>query len=228
MMRVSIRTEWALWVALAAMFLIAALNWNAVPDRIPVHWGLSGQADRWGGRAEGLLLLPAVGLGVYLLLFLAPRIDPGRANYASFAGAYGTVRLVLLLSLLAIQVVTVLAARGVGIEVGTIVPLIVGALLAIVGNLFGKLRPNWFIGIRTPWTLSSKRSWDRTHHVGGWLFMVFGLLLMSTALVRIAWYQIAVIAVIGAGVIGLVVFSYLEWARDPDKTPPAGTSPAGE
>jgi uncharacterized membrane protein len=210
------------------MFALAALSWHAVPDRIPVHWGISGRPDRWGGRFEGLLLLPLVGLLTYLVLLLAPRIDPGRANYASFAGAYGTVRLVVLLSMLALQVVMVLAARGHSVDVATLVPLIVGAMFVVLGNLFGKLRPNWFIGIRTPWTLSSKRSWDRTHHAGGWLFILFGFLLMSTALARTTWLIITVIGVIAAGVLGLVVYSYVEWRRDPDKTPPAGTLPAGE
>jgi uncharacterized membrane protein len=210
------------------MFALAALSWHAVPDRIPVHWGISGRPDRWGGRFEGLLLLPLVGLLTYLVLLLAPRIDPGRANYASFAGAYGTVRLVVLLSMLALQVVMVLAARGHSVDVATLVPLIVGAMFVVLGNLFGKLRPNWFIGIRTPWTLSSKRSWDRTHHAGGWLFILFGFLLMSTALARTTWVIITVIGVIAAGVLGLVVYSYVEWRRDPDKTPPAGTLPAGE
>lgn len=227
-MRFRWQAEWPLWLLLGCMFALAALSWHAVPDRIPVHWGISGRPDRWGGRFEGLLLLPLVGLLTYLVLLLAPRIDPGRANYASFAGAYGTVRLVVLLSMLALQVVMVLAARGHSVDVATLVPLIVGAMFVVLGNLFGKLRPNWFIGIRTPWTLSSKRSWDRTHHAGGWLFILFGFLLMSTALARTTWVIITVIGVIAAGVLGLVVYSYVEWRRDPDKTPPAGTLPAGE
>jgi uncharacterized membrane protein len=172
------------------------------------------------------LLFPLIALGLYVLLLFMPRIDPGRANYASFAPAYGTVRLVLLLALAALQVLTVMAARGRTFDMTAGVSLVVGALFALLGNLFGKLRPNWFIGIRTPWTLSSKLSWDRTHRAGGWLFIVFGLLLMSTALARSSWYQIAVFAVTGAGVLGLVVYSYLVWKRDPDKTPPAGTLPA--
>jgi immunity protein, SdpI family len=227
-MKITWRTEWPLWLLLVAMFTVAALNWRVVPDQMPVHWGLSGQPDRWGGRFEGLLLLPLVGVAVYLVLLAAPRIDPGRANYASFAEAYGAVRLVVLVAMLAIQVMMVLAARGRAVDMGAWVPLIVGGLFTVLGSLFGKLRPNWFIGIRTPWTLSSKQSWDRTHRVGGRLFILFGLLLMSLALSRPAWLVIAVFGVIAAGVIGLVVYSYVVWRDDPEKTAPAGTAPAGE
>jgi uncharacterized membrane protein len=227
-MRVTWRTEWPLWLLLAAMFTLAALSWHSVPDSMPVHWGISGEPDRWGGRFEGLLLLPLIGVAVYLVLLAAPRIDPGRANYASFMGAYGTVRLVVLVAMLAIQVVTIQAARGRVVDVGAWVPLIVGGLFIVLGNLFGKLRPNWFIGIRTPWTLSSKLSWDRTHRAGGWMFILFGLLFMSLALARPSWFFISVITVIVTGAIGLVVYSYLVWRRDPEKTPPAGTVPAGE
>lgn len=227
-MKISWRTEWPLWLILAAMFTLATLSWHAVPDRMPVHWGISGEPDRWGGRVEGLLLLPVIGVAVYLVLLAAPRIDPGRANYASFMGAYGTVRLVVLVAMFAVQLVTVLAARGRAVDMGAVVPLIVGGLFVVLGNLFGKLRPNWFIGIRTPWTLSSKQSWDRTHRAGGWLFIMFGLLLMSLALARPKWFVVTVIGIVATGAIGLVVYSYLVWKRDPDKTPPAGTVPAGD
>ena len=226
-MKISWRTEWLLWLLLAAMFTVAALSWHAVPDRMPVHWGLSGEPDRWGGRFEGLLLLPLIAVAVYLVLLLAPRIDPGRANYVSFAGAYGTVRLIVLVAMLALQVMMVQAARGRAVDIGAWVPLIVGGMFVVLGNLFGKLRPNWFIGIRTPWTLSSKQSWDRTHRAGGWLFILFGLLLMSLAVARPSWLVVTVIALIAAGVIGLVGYSYVVWRDDPEKTEPAGTAPAG-
>lgn len=225
-MRISWRTEWPFWLLLACMFALAAAIWGAAPDRIPVHWGFGGHADRWGGKFEGLLLLPIVGLGLYVLLLLIPRIDPGRANYESFASAYLTLRLLVLIVTAAFQVITVLAALGRHVDMAAAVPLVVGGLLVVIGNLLGKVRPNWFVGIRTPWTLSSKESWARTHHAGGWLFIVFGLLLMAFALIRSAWFLAVVGAVIAGGLLGLVAYSYVVWKNDPDKVPPAGTTPA--
>ena len=224
-MKYSWRTEWPLWLILAAMFLIAVLAWNAVPDQIPVHWGLRGEPDRMGGRFEGLFILPLVSLFIYGVLRIAPRIDPARANYDAFAGAYATVRIIVLAALLAVQIVTVLAALGRPVNISGVIPLILGVLFVGLGNVLGKLRPNWFIGIRTPWTLSSRRSWDRTHQVGGWVFLVFGVLLMAAALARETWMLVTVFSLFGVGMIGLVVYSYLEWKQDPEKTPPSSERP---
>ena len=107
-----------------------------------------------------------------------------------------------------------------------IAPLLLGGLLVLIGNLMGKLRPNWFVGIRTPWTLSSKASWTRTHRLGGWLLIVSGLLVMSCAVVRRPGYLLGVAIVCVAFLVSLIVHSYVVWKHDPDKSPPAGTLPA--
>jgi uncharacterized membrane protein len=224
-MKLSWRTEWPHWLLLAGMLTLAVAAWPTAPDRIPMHWNVAGQVDRYGGRFEGLFAIPLLALAIYLLMAFLPRIDPGRANYAVFAGPYATLRLLLLVVLAAIDVLMQLIMRGVPVAIEVWMPLIVGALLVLVGNLLGKVRPNWFVGIRTPWTLSSKRAWDRTHRAGGWVFILLGLAFMATALVHTtASVQLAFVVVVLAS-LGLTVYSYLVWRRDPDKTPPAGTTP---
>jgi len=227
-MRFSWRTDWPCWVLILAMFALAAAAWGTAPDRIPVHWNFAGGVDRWGGRFEGLLAIPLLTLAIYLLMTFLPLIDPGRANYAAFAGMYATLRLAILVVMAVIYGLVHLWLRGVQPRIEVWVPLVVGALLVVVGNMLGKVRPNWFVGIRTPWTLSSKLSWTRTHRAGGWLFIVMGLLFMVTAVVHVAWWAVLVIASLLLGVLGLAVYSYLVWRTDPDKTPPAGTLPAGD
>ena len=225
-MKLDWRTEWPMWVLIVAMFALAAYAWGGAPDRMPVHWGLSGQPDRWGGKFEALMLAPLIGLALYLVMTFMPRVDPGRANYPLFIRAYHSVRLLMLLFMTAMQVGLVLVARGVAVDMATYVPLGTGALFVVLGNLLGKLRPNWFIGIRTPWTLSSKLAWTRTHRAGGWMFIVLGLLLMGSSLARDPRVMTAMLVVMGAGIAGLAVYSYLVWRSDPDKTPPAGSTPA--
>jgi uncharacterized membrane protein len=225
-MKIHWRTELPHWALLILLFLLAAAAWGTAPDRVPVHWNLAGQPDRWGGRFEGLLAVPFEALGLYLLLLLLPRVDPGRANYSTFASAYASVRLLVLLFFAGLEVTLALASRGEPVNVAVIAPLMFGGLLVLIGNQMGKLRPNWFIGIRTPWTLSSKESWTRTHRVGGWLLIASGLLVMGCAVFRRPAYQIGVAIVCGAFVVYLIVHSYVVWKHDPDKTPPAGTLPA--
>jgi uncharacterized membrane protein len=219
-MKINSRTDWPMWLLLAGMFLMAATGWGRVQDRIPVHWGLAGQPDRWGGKFEGLLALPLVALGVYLLLLLAPRIDPRRANYDAFAGAFQTIRLIVLLVLAVIQASAVMAAEGHAVERGIVVPLCIGALLMVLGSVLGKLQPNWFIGIRTPWTLSSDRAWTRTHRAGGRVFLALGLILMGAAVFRAPGYKAFMIGTGALAILALVVYSYFVWKDDPARTPP--------
>jgi uncharacterized membrane protein len=225
-MKISWRTELAHWLLLAGMFVFALVAWPAAPARIPVHWNFRGAVDRYGGRFEGLVAIPLVALGIYLLLLFLPRVDPGRANYERFSGAYHTLRLALTAFLAAIYGVILLWLRGVELAISTVVPLLVGVLFVLVGNLLGKVRPNWFVGVRTPWTLSSKLSWTRTHRAAGWLFVVMGLAFMAAGVVRVAWFSIATLVMVLAGVAWLALYSYLVWRGDPDKLPPVGTTPA--
>ena len=225
-MKITWRTEWPHWVLLAAMFALAAASWGSAPGQVPVHWNLAGQVDRYGGRFEGVFLLPLVAAAIYLLMLWLPRLDPGRANYETFAGAYATLRLAVLAVLAGTYGVVQLWAHGRAASVAIWAPLLVGALLVVVGSLLGKLRPNWFVGIRTPWTLSSKVSWTRTHRLGGWLFIGLGVLTMTMAILGTTWAFRTMFAALVAVAIGLVVYSYRVWRKDPEKMPPAGTLPA--
>jgi uncharacterized membrane protein len=226
-MKVTWRTEWPHALLITAMFVLAAATWSVAPDRIPVHWNIAGQVDRWGGRFEGLFALPLVAVAVYLVMIVLPRFDPGRANYDAFAGPYASLRLGVLAVLAAIHAFVLLWVRGVPVRIGVFAPLVFGALFVVIGNLLGKIRPNWFVGIRTPWTLSSKLAWSHTHRAGGWLFIVLGVLSMACAVVRSSWAMWIMIGAGAVGLLGLLVYSYVVWRRDPDKTPPAGTQPAG-
>jgi uncharacterized membrane protein len=224
-MKFTWRTEWPLWVLLVGMFALAAITWPHAPDRIPVHWGLNGEVDRYGGKFEGLLLPPLAALGIYALFLVLPKIDPGRANYAQFAGAYTMLRFLVLVVLALMDGVILLWAKGFRVSTGTIIPMSVGVLLVVMGTVLGKIRPNWFVGIRTPWTLSSKLAWTKTHRVGGWVFMVAGILLVAASILNSAPMRIVAIAVGGAGILGTIIYSYVLWRRDPDRVPPAGTLP---
>lgn len=214
-MRVTWRTEWPHWVLLTLLVLILAL---APVDMVAIHWNLAGRAD---GFANKWLVLTMVG-GLYLLLLGLPRLDPGRANYAQFAGAYAVIRF----AVLAVLVVLV-GSAAVGARSKELPQIVIGALLLVIGSVLGKIRPNWFVGIRTPWTLASKRAWLKTHRLGGWLFMAWGLVEILAGLLLPTGRGVTV-TVVGAGVVVaiLVVYSYLVWRSDPDKLPAVGTSPA--
>jgi uncharacterized membrane protein len=216
-MKLSWRVEAVQWALVAAMFAVAAASWPAAPERMPIHWNIHGEVDGYGSRFVGLLLLPIVALGVYALMVVLPRFDPLRANYASFAGAYNLIRIAILAFLAGIYVVTVLAALGYSINMTTVVGLGVAALFIVLGGTMRSIQPNWFVGVRTPWTLSSKLSWTKTHRLAGWVFVGLGILVGVWGWVQSGAMLGLMIAAMVLAMTWIVVYSYLVYRRDPDR-----------
>jgi uncharacterized membrane protein len=227
-MKFSLRKELPQLLLIAGMFALAAICWSQAPEKMPIHWNFRGVADGYGGKFAGLLLLPLIAAATYLLTLLVPLVDPGRLNYRNFAKVYNTFRLVLMLFLGVIYVVTLLAAFGHHVNMTMIVMLATAVLFLVIGNFMSKIRPNWFFGVRTPWTLSSKLSWDKTHRLAGWLFALMGVLLAIAAFVNTGWMFIATFTVVGVCMVWMIVYSYLVYRHDPERTSPAGVSPSTE
>lgn len=222
------RREWPHWVILGALFAASAVVWNRVPAQMPTHWNIRGEVDGYGGRLEGLLLLPMIALGVYLMLLLLPRLDPGRANYASFAGPYAVIRIAMLALMLSIHALVIATALGYEVNAGRWIPVGVGALFVVLGNVMGKVRPNYFVGIRTPWTLASARSWEKTHRVGGRLFVLAGIALALAAIIGRPEALVAVGVLGASSIAGLFYYSYVVWRDDTERVPVTGTKPEVE
>jgi uncharacterized membrane protein len=209
-------------LVVAAMFAAAALAWPYAPDSIPVHFGINGEANRYGGKPEGLLAMPLVALGVLILFKVLPRLDPLRERYAEFATPYGIATLAILV-FLALAYATVLAAAlGVALNPATVIVPLVGLLLMVVGSVLDRVRPNWFIGIRTPWTMSSERAWIATHRAGKWIFIGMGAVLVVAGLLQTAWLLYLAIVACILGTLGLVAYSYVVWRDDRRRVSPAG------
>ncbi len=225
-MKLDWRREWPQWVLIAAMFIGAALTWNNAPSSIPIHWDAAGNVDDYGGKFEGLLLEPTIAALMYIAMIALPWIDPRRANYAKFSTAYDTIRVSVIALSAAVYGVTQLSIHGFNVSVGVIVPLSAGVAMIAIGNVMPKLRPNWFVGIKTPWTLSSKTAWDRTHRLGGWLFVAAGLLMMLGVLLPPPWNAAWDFAICVSLVLSLFIFSYVAWRNASDKVPPSGTTAA--
>lgn len=198
---------------LAAMFAVGVLRWSTAPQRMPMHWNLRGEVDRFGGRLEGLFFLPLVALLLYGLLLALPRLDPHRANYNSFAGAYHALRLVLLLFMGLMHG----ALLWGGARMPSLMGLLVGVLLTVLGLLLPRLGTNWFAGIRTPWTLSSQLSWEKTHRLAGRLFVAAGLVMLVVSQLDGTWLWRLMAPVIGAAVLLPVLYSYWVWREDPER-----------
>jgi uncharacterized membrane protein len=221
------RSEVPQWLLVTGMFVAAFVAWPFAPDRIPVHWNLVGEVDGYGSKSVGLMVFPLIAAAAYVLFLVMPRFDPGRANYSSFASAYLVIRLSILILLVLSHSFVLRAALGYNANAGSFIPLAIGLLLMVLGNVMGKIRPNWFVGVRTPWTLSSRRSWNKTHRLAGWLCLAMGIVTAVCGLIQTRWMIITVATVIVASLLWIVIYSYVVWREDPDRLSPAEISPHG-
>jgi immunity protein, SdpI family len=227
-MKLSLRSEVPQLALIAAMFALAVWAWPRLPAQIPTHWNPQGQVDGHGNKVVGLLVLPLTVLGIYFLMMLLPLFDPGRANYRNFAKTYNVLRLGFVAFMAVFYSATVAAAFGRPIDITFVAFLGTAILFGVIGNLMGKIRPNWFVGVRTPWTLSSKESWDKTHRLASWLFLLMGALFAVVAFIHNTWTLAVMITIDVLCLAWIVIYSYLVFRNDPHPMPPAGTSPSTE
>lgn len=202
-----------------AMLLLGAWAWLRLPADalVPIHWGVDGKIDGYATKTVGLFLLPLITIGVSALFWVIPFIEPRRANLEKSAKAYAAIWIALVLLMAAIDVVAVAAALGADLDMTLIVFVSIGALFIVIGNYLPKVRSNYLVGIRTPWTLTSDLAWDRTHRAGGRLFVLEGIAFIVVGLLRPA--PQAVIAVLVGGIAIMLtfvfVYSYRVWRTDP-------------
>ena len=210
-------------VVVGALLVLSAWAWFQLPAdaQVPIHWGADGQVDGYASKTVGLFLLPLATAGVAALFWVIPVIEPRRANIAKSGKAYAAIWVAVVLMLAAIDVVAVAAAMGADLDMTLIVFVATGALFIVIGNYLPKIRPNYMMGIRTPWTLTSDLSWDRTHRVGGRLFVLEGLVIILVGLIRPAPEALLVILIGGIVIMLIFVFaySYRVWKIDPAKRP---------
>ena len=195
----------------AAMASASAWSVGRLGDKpIPTHFGMNGP-DAFGPASSAVWHLPALALIMTVLMAGLPAIMPNRGRLERSAGAYVTVWLGVILLLAAIHGVILAVAFGWAVDPVRLVFAFLGVLLAVLGNLMGKVRYNYVFGVRTPWTLSSERVWDRTHRwIGPW-FMGWGGAVVLAALLAPAPVRTGVVA--GGGlIVGLGSVAYSYWA----------------
>ena len=194
--------------------LVSVAVYPRLPDQVPTHWDMQGNVNDYSSRFVGAFLLPIIMLGIWGLMRVVPTIDPRRANYDKMRGAYDRVVNATLTMLLVVHVIVVAMMLGAPFSLTRVLPALLGGLFIVIGNVLPQARPNWFFGIRTPWTLSDDRVWRRTHRIAGYLFVACGLLMVaSTALPA----RIGLAMIFAGGLIagfGSVAFSFIAWNQE--------------
>lgn len=193
------------WPLLALMLVtIGVTIWAfpRLPDQSAVHWGTDGTADGSASPRFLALYWPILATGIYLLLLYLPLLDPKRSNYVAFGRVYGIIRQAVPALLLLLHLAQLANALGASVSPLTVIFLATTALFFGFGLAMGQIRPNYFIGIRTPWTLESEEVWTKTHQFAGRLWVVLSLLQALLVLLMPAhlgfWTWLAVVLVMVA------------------------------
>ncbi|MBU7006162.1 SdpI family protein [Phosphitispora fastidiosa] len=200
-------------IALILLSIIATLFiYQSLPDTIPLHWNIKGEVDNTGGK-NFVFVTALLPLALYLLMKFAPKIDPKKASYDKHMGSYQIITISVVLMMIGIHWVSIVAAMGYNIDVGMFVKIGVGLLFIVLGNVMPKLRHNYFVGIRTPWTLANEDNWRKTHRFGGYAFVLAGLTFFVSGFFHSAASAYITFGITIALLISILVYSYVAFKK---------------
>jgi len=190
-------------------FLSAFYLYPKLPDRVASHWNSQGQVDDYLPKIWGVFLMPAITLAIFLLFLLIPRIDPLKKNIAKFRNYFNWLIILIVVFLLYVYSLTVFWNLGYRFNMTLFMTPAIGLLFFYIGVILKHAERNWFIGIRTPWTLSSDVVWKKTHQLGAKLFKVAGIIAILGIFFAENALWFAIIPAIASSLF-LLVYSYFE------------------
>lgn len=194
-------------------FAYLAIIWNTLPQQVPMHWNAAGQIDRYGDKAESLLIPFLLPLLTYLIFTLSPLIDP-KGKFGKMGNKLAGLKFLVTLLMSALAVFILHSMKNGATQDNNYIILFTGILFSIMGNYFKTIQANYFIGIRTPWTLENETVWKETHKMAGTLWFAGGLVIAALSFVLPQAAMLAVFLSITAIIsVAPIVFSYLKFRK---------------
>ena len=188
--------------------LIGLLLWSKLPEQLTTHWGGDGVADGWSGRPFAVFGLPLLMLAIHWVCVLGTSADPKKNNHPGKV-VHLVLWIVPVLSVV-LHAVTYAAALGKEVRMELVMPIVVGLVLAIVGNYLPKCKQNYTIGIKIPWTLNSEENWNKTHRFAGRLWVVCGIVIILTGFFGGFWIFLGIALLM---VIAPFLYSYILYRK---------------
>ena len=199
-------------LAFAVAFSVSVFN--RLPDQMASHWNTANQVDGYISRFWGAFLMPIMTIGVLALFLVIPSIDPLKANIAQFREYFNTFITLIVVFMIYMHILTMLWNLGYNqFNMGIAMLPAIGLLFVFAGVMMRKAKRNFFIGIRTPWTLSSDRVWDETHRIGSVLFIFSGILALLGAFSETYAIWLILVPIFGSTMF-LFVYSYMLYQRE--------------
>ena len=202
----------ALIIVSVLSFLGISAFYPFLPDTIPIHWNASGEIDGWGGKWN-IFLLGALPLFNLVLFIILPKIDPKKENYEKHQKAYVWMQWITGIVFIGLGWLMLSFSMGIKFDMGVVLRLVIGVMFILLGNYMGQLRQNYFVGIKTPWTLADKDVWRKTHRRGALVFALMGLAMIASILLPSKYLAAVVLTTSLGGVAYLFIYSYIEFRK---------------
>lgn len=196
--------------------IVSALAYPHLPEQVASHWNANDQVNGYMSRFWGVALMPLITIAMALLFLVIPSIDPLKENIAKFRDTFNTFIVLIVAFMLYMHILTLAYNLGYTFRISQAMIPGLGLIFFFAGIMMGKAKRNYFIGIRTPWTLANETVWDETHKLGSKLFIGAGILSLFGLLLGEAGFWLMMILILGAGLIP-VVYSYILFTRIADK-----------
>ncbi|MCA9382792.1 SdpI family protein [Candidatus Dojkabacteria bacterium] len=193
-------------------FVVTIYFYNQLPREIASHWNTMGEVDGYADKMIGAFIAPIVMLVVGLLYFIIPKIDPKKNNIEASISQLSGVMTLLMLFFFAMQIFIIAWNLDYHLNINYFIPPFISFLFFYIGIQLPKIKKNYMFGIRTPWTLESNTVWEKTHQLGGKLFIIssiFGLLGIWAGKFAIAFVIVPILLT----VVILFAYSYLEYKK---------------
>lgn len=211
------KKHWYFFLLIIISVGISAWAYPQLPDQVPTHWNFSGEVDGYSSKLFAILFGPILLTGIYGVLLGAAKIDPRKENYEKFAGAYRIFMYTILTFLTVMHFSVIFSGLGYHVNMNWIANIGLGLLFVVLGNYMPKVKANYFVGIRTPWTLANETVWTRTHRFGGKVFVIGGILILVSAFAPSSIRAVLLIASIACVAIVPMVYSYVVFKKVADK-----------
>lgn len=208
------KKEIPLIVIVLLPFIYLAYIWNQLPEKVPMHWNVKGEIDRYGDKTELVLIPLLLPLLIYVIFSFAPKIDP-KNKLKNMGNKLSSLKVLAttLMSVLALFIIY--TAKNESFTNPNYLVLLIGVLYITLGNYFKTIKANYFIGIRTPWTLESDWIWKETHKLGGKIWFVGGIIVVLCSLILEKQPNFTIFLII-TGIISIVpiIYSYILFRKE--------------
>lgn len=206
-------SDWPLLLLILGGLAIGAVLYPQLPERVASHWNFKGEVDGYSSRFWGAFGIPLMTAGIYALMLVLPSIDPRRENYRKFAGAYRLFKATLVVFMTGVYLIVILNALGYRVPVDRAMMSGLSLLFVVLGNFMGQIRHNYFVGIKTPWTLANEQVWQKTHRLGGRLWVAAGLVGLAASVIGGSAGGVILAVSLGVATVIPMVYSYLEFRK---------------